>query len=139
MAIFTTSILPIREHRRSLHLLVFSLISVFSDLKCSLYSSFTSSSEAVVDGIVSLIPFSGYSTLVYRKTCVLKQNSKTFNQNGSNKALLSCWSELLKRLLQHSKLLLLPLIASWEGGKQVSITKDTIHFIHRAQRPMRCN
>jgi hypothetical protein len=67
MAIFTILILPIHEHRRSFHLLRFSSISFFRDLKFLSCKSFTSLVRVtprysrlfvtIVKGVVSLISF----------------------------------------------------------------------------------
>ena len=81
--IFTMLILPIQEHGISLHLLVSSLISFISVLEFSAYRSFISLGRsfislgrfipryfilfvAMVNGSVSLIYFSDFSSLVYR-------------------------------------------------------------------------
>ena len=69
-------ILPIQEHGITLHLFVSSLITFISVLQCSAYRSFVSLGRfipryfilfvAVVNGSVSLIPLSDFSSLVYR-------------------------------------------------------------------------
>uniref|UniRef100_A0A8C9EFF3 Uncharacterized protein n=1 Tax=Phocoena sinus TaxID=42100 RepID=A0A8C9EFF3_PHOSS len=69
-------ILPMQEHGIRLHLLVSSLFSFISVLKFSAYRSFVSLGRfipryfilfvAVVNGSVSLISLSDFSSLVYR-------------------------------------------------------------------------
>ena len=74
--IFTMLILPIQEHGISLHPFVLSFISFISVLQFSAYRSFVSLGRfvpryfilfvAVVNGSVSLISLSHFSSLVYR-------------------------------------------------------------------------
>uniref|UniRef100_A0A8C9BPH1 Uncharacterized protein n=1 Tax=Phocoena sinus TaxID=42100 RepID=A0A8C9BPH1_PHOSS len=77
-------ILPIQEHGMSLHLFVSSLISFISVLSFSAYRSFVALGRfiptyfilfiAVVNGSISLISLSDFSSLVYRNArdfCVL--------------------------------------------------------------------
>ena len=76
IVIFTILILPIQEHGISLHLLVSSLISFIRVLQFSAYRSFVSLGSfipryfilfvAVVNGSVSIISLSDFSSLVYR-------------------------------------------------------------------------
>ena len=76
IVIFTILILPIQEHGISLHLLVSSLISFISVLRFSAYRSFVSLGRfipryfilcvAMVNGSVSIISLSDFSSLVYR-------------------------------------------------------------------------
>ena len=76
IVIFTMLILPIQEHGISLHLFVSSLISFNSTLWFSAYKSFVPLGRfipryfiifvAVVNGSVSLISLSDFSSLVYR-------------------------------------------------------------------------
>ena len=81
----STILILTHEHGRSFHILRFSLVSFFNVLKFSLYKTFSCLArcilsfvvefvclfvfylETIVTGIVFLISFSAYLTLVYRK------------------------------------------------------------------------
>ena len=73
----TILILPIHEHGRSFHLLIYSLISFFKDLKLLSYRSFTCLVRviprysilfvAILKGFVYLISFSSHLSFVYRR------------------------------------------------------------------------
>ena len=78
IAIFIILIPPIQEHGRSFHFLVYSLSSLFKDLKFLLNRSFTSLVSvipryfllfvSIVDGDVYLISFSASLSFVYKRT-----------------------------------------------------------------------
>jgi hypothetical protein len=117
MAIFTMLIIPIHEHGSSFHLLMFSLISPFSGLYCSLERPLVTFVkfilryfiviEAIVNGIVFLISFSACALLVYRNAidfCMLVLCPATLPKEFmiSNSFLVNFWGSLRYRFMLYA-------------------------------------